>query len=53
MTERETLAADHFWLKAQEETFAKLWDNDADAVYDAHRADETVSQKSDVYNETN
>jgi hypothetical protein len=22
------------WLKAQEKTFAKVWDNDEDAVYD-------------------
>jgi len=22
------------WLKAQERAFAKVWDNDADAVYD-------------------
>jgi hypothetical protein len=24
----------HAWLKAQEESFAKAWDNEQDAVYD-------------------
>ena len=28
-------AEDRSWLKAQEESFAKVWDNDEDAAYDA------------------
>jgi hypothetical protein len=28
-------AENRLWLKAQEEAFAKIWDNDEDAVYDA------------------
>jgi hypothetical protein len=28
-------ADDQGWLKAQEESFAKVWDNDEDAVYDS------------------
>ncbi len=31
----ETGAADRSWLTAQEVTFAKAWDNDEDAAYDA------------------
>ncbi len=27
-------ATDRSWLKAQEQTFAKAWDNDEDAAYD-------------------
>lgn len=30
----ETAQDDQTWLKAQEATFAKVWDNDEDAVYD-------------------
>jgi hypothetical protein len=26
---------DFAWLKAQEQSFAKVWDNDEDAVYDS------------------
>ena len=26
---------DQLWLKAQESAFAKVWDNDEDAVYDS------------------
>ena len=29
--DRET----HAWMKAQEASFAKVWDNDEDAVYDS------------------
>ncbi|HEV2948297.1 MAG TPA: hypothetical protein VGX70_13045 [Gemmataceae bacterium] len=25
----------NFWLKAQETAFAKVWDNDEDAIYDS------------------
>jgi hypothetical protein len=28
-------AENHLWLKAQEEAFAKVWDNDEDAIYDS------------------
>ena len=29
------LEENHGWLKAQEAAFAKVWDNDEDAVYDS------------------
>ena len=31
---QETNAERKAWLKAQEKTFRKVWDNDEDAVYD-------------------
>jgi len=31
----ESEATDSSWLKAQEQTFAKAWDNDEDAAYDS------------------
>jgi hypothetical protein len=30
----DSASDDQAWLKAQEESFAKAWDNDEDAVYD-------------------
>ena len=30
----DTASEDQAWLKAQEASFAKAWDNDEDAVYD-------------------
>jgi hypothetical protein len=28
------VAEGHLWLRAQESAFAKVWDNDEDAIYD-------------------
>jgi hypothetical protein len=30
----ETKEQPHAWMKAQESAFAKVWDNDEDAIYD-------------------
>lgn len=35
LPEQEGAAPDTSWLKAQETAFAKVWDNDEDAVYDS------------------
>jgi TusA-related sulfurtransferase len=33
--EPEGTGSDTSWLKAQETAFAKVWDNDEDAIYDS------------------